>query len=102
MVGSRLRNADSAVLTTKTTTSTTTVAPEDEEKSRGFFNRLFGKKKSEVYKIINEELEIKRDTLQGASEDSIIRSMEGSLQNIAIEQQVKSQRFIKREAVSIS
>jgi len=99
MVGSRLRNADSAVLTTKTTTSTTTVAPEDEEKSRGFFNRLFGKKKSEVYKIINEELEIKRDTLQGASEDSIIRSMEGSLQNIAIEQQVKSQRFIKREAV---
>ncbi|RZJ78467.1 MAG: response regulator [Flavobacterium sp.] len=99
MVGNRLRGSDSAILTTKTTTSTTTVAPEEEEKSRGFFNRLFGKKKSEVYKIINEELEIKRDTLQGATEDSIIRSMEGSLQNIALEQEVKSKRFVRREAV---
>lgn len=98
MVGTRFRSADSAILTTKTTTSTTTLAPEP-EKSKGFLSRLFGKKKAEVYKIISEELQIKRDTVSGLSEDSILRNMEISLKSIAQEQQVKTQRFLKRETV---
>ena len=96
MVSTRFRSADSAVLTTKTTTSTTTLAP-DEQESRGFLNRLFGKKKAEVYKIISEELQIKRDTLAGLSEDSILRSMEVSLKTRAREQLIESRKFIKRE-----
>lgn len=98
MVSTRFRGADSAILTTKTTTSTTTLAPEP-EKSKGFLSRLFGKKKAEVYKIISEELQIKRDTVSGLSEDSILRNMETSLKTIAIEQQAKTQRFLKRETV---
>eukprot|EP00388_Colpodella_angusta_P007437 GDKJ01021036.1.p1 GENE.GDKJ01021036.1~~GDKJ01021036.1.p1 ORF type:complete len:324 (+),score=0.65 GDKJ01021036.1:773-1744(+) len=98
MVSTRFKGTDTTLLTTQTTTSTTTVAPES-EKSRGFLSKLFGKKKAEVYQIISEELQIKRDTIGGLSEDSIMRNMEASLKKIAQEQQVKSNRFIKREAV---
>ena len=98
LVATRTRQTDSAVLTTETTTSTTTVAPEEEQKSRGFLSKLFGKKKSDVYKIINEEFKVKRDTLNAKAEDSIMKSMTGSLKNIELEQRQKSQKFLKREA----
>ena len=98
LVATRSRQTDSAVLTTETTTSTTTVAPEEEEKSRGFLSKLFGKKKADVYKIINEEFKVKRDTLNARAEDSIMKSMTGSLKNIELEQRQKSQKFLKREA----
>jgi len=98
LVVARAQQTDSAVLTTETTTSTTTVAPEEEEKSRGFLSKLFGKKKSDVYKIINEEFKVKRDTLNAKAEDSIMKSMTGSLKNIELEQRQKSEKFLKREA----
>ncbi|GGI28309.1 hybrid sensor histidine kinase/response regulator [Pedobacter mendelii] len=98
LVATRGRKTDSAVLTTETTTSTTTVAPEEDEKSRGFLSKLFGKKKADVYKIINEEFKVKRDTLNAKAEDSVMKSMTGSLKNIEIEQRQKSQKFLKREA----
>lgn len=98
LVATRTRQTDSAVLTTETTTSTTTVAPEEKEKSRGFLSKLFGKKKSDVYKIINEEFKVKRDTLNAKAEDSIMKSMTGALKNIELEQRQKSQKFLKREA----
>ena len=98
LVATRARQTDSAVLTTETTTSTTTVAPEEEQKSRGFLSKLFGKKKSDIYKIINEEFKVKRDTLNAKAEDSIMKSMTGSLKNIENEQRQKSRKFLKREA----
>ncbi|MCX2475514.1 ATP-binding protein [Pedobacter sp. MC2016-05] len=98
LVASRAMQTDSAVLTTETTTSTTTIAPQEEEKSRGFLSKLFGKKKSDVYKIINEEFKVRRDTLNAKAEDSIMKSMTGSLKNIEQEQRQKSQKFLKREA----
>ncbi|MFC3561673.1 hybrid sensor histidine kinase/response regulator [Pedobacter jamesrossensis] len=98
LVTTRSRQTDSAVLTTETTTSTTTVAPEEEEKSRGFLSKLFGKKKADVYKIINEEFKVKRDTLNAKAEDSIMKSMTGSLKSIEKEQRQKSEKFLKREA----
>lgn len=98
LVTTRTRQTDSAVLTTETTTSTTTVAPEEEEKSRGFLSKLFGKKKADVYKIINEEFKVKRDTLNSKAEDSIMKSMTGSLKTIEKEQRQKSEKFLKREA----
>ncbi|WP_316806055.1 hybrid sensor histidine kinase/response regulator [Pedobacter agri] len=98
LVASRGLQTDSAVLTTETTTSTTTVAPEEDEKSKGFLSKLFGKKKADVYKIINEEFKVRRDTLNAKAEDSIMKSMTGSLKNIELEQKKKSQKFIKREA----
>lgn len=98
LVASRAMQTDSAVLTTETTTSTTTVAPQEEEKSKGFLSKLFGKKKADVYKIINEEFKVRRDTLNAKAEDSIMKSMTGSLKNIEQEQRKKSQKFLKREA----
>jgi len=98
LVATRARQTDSAILTTETTTSTTTVAPEEEKKSRSIFAKIFGKKKSEAYKIINEEFKVKRDTLNAKAEDSIMKSMTGSLKNIELEQRQKSQKFLKREA----
>lgn len=98
LVTTRAKQTDSAVLTTETTTSTTTVAPDEEQKSRGFLSKLFGKKKADVYKIINEEFKVKRDTLNAKAEDSIMKSMTGSLKNIEKEQRQKSQKFLKREA----
>ena len=98
LVSQRSREADSAILTTRTSTSTTTIAPEDDGKSKGFLSRLFGKKKAEVYKIIDEEFLVKRDTLNAAVEDSIMRGIESSLLTIEKQQQYKSNRFIRKEA----
>ncbi|TKC03520.1 hybrid sensor histidine kinase/response regulator [Pedobacter cryotolerans] len=98
LVSQRSREADSAVLTTRTSTSTTTIAPEDDGRSKGFLNRLFGKKKAEVYKIIDEEFQVKRDTLNAAVEDSVMMGIESSLLTIEKEQQYKSNRFLKKEA----
>lgn len=98
LVSQRSRQADSAILTTETATATTTIVPDDKKKSGGFLNRLFGKKEAEVYKIINEEFKIKRDTLNSLVEDSIMSGIETSLQSIELEQREKSGRFLKREA----
>ncbi len=94
----RTREADSAVFTTQTSTSTTTVAPEEEQKSRGFLARLFGKKKADVYKIINEEYKVKRDTLNPQVQDSVMQNVETTLKTIETEQREKSSRFLKKEA----
>lgn len=98
LVAQRTRESDSTVLTTQTSTSTTTVAPDDDGKSRGFLNRLFGKKKADVYKIINEEFKVKRDTLNAVVEDSIMKGIETSLFTIEQEQRYKSDRFLRKEA----
>lgn len=98
LLAQRSREADSAVFTTQTSTSTTTVAPEEEQRSRGFLSRLFGKKKAEVYKIINEEYKVKKDTLNPVVEDSLMRNVEATLSTIELEQKQKSDRFLKREA----
>ena len=98
LIAQRGKQMDSAVLTTETSTSTTIVAPEEEQKSKGFLSKLFGKKKSEVYKIINEEFKIKRDTLNTQVEDSIANHIDTILKTIETEQRQKSARFLKREA----
>lgn len=98
LIAQRGKQMDTALLTTETSTSTTIVAPEDEKKSRGFLSRLFGKKKSEVYKIINEEFKIKRDTLNTQVEDSIVNNIDTILRTIETEQKEKSAKFLKREA----
>ena len=98
MIVQQNERTDSAI-TTQTSTSTTTIAPDEEKKSRGFLNKLFGKKKTEVYKIINEEFKIKRDTVNKLAKDSMINNIESTLKTIESEQKEKTNRFLKREAV---
>lgn len=92
------RQADSAIFTTQTSTATTTMAPEDERKSKGFLSRLFGKKKAEVYQIINEEYKIKRDTVNPKLQDSVMLNVKTKLKTIENDQRKKSNRFLREEA----
>jgi signal transduction histidine kinase/CheY-like chemotaxis protein len=97
---------DSTIVTTEKKTSTVTILPIDESKQRkGFFNRLFSKKKEEdddkSYQVTNEE-KIKRDTIALAGETVIAKGLEKSLRTIAKEQQIKSARFLNREATLAS
>lgn len=90
----RAFQSDSAVYTTESKTSTTTL---EGEKNKGIFNKIFGKKKAESYKIVSEELKIKRDTLDEFLEDSILKDMESSLSEIEQQQKLKSNKFIEKE-----
>ena len=94
---------DSTIVTTEKKTSTVTILPVDESKQRkGFLSRLFSKKKEEEedksYQVTNEE-KVKRDTIALAGETVIAKGLEKSLRSIAKEQQLKSARFLDREAV---
>ncbi|MFC5283325.1 hypothetical protein [Pedobacter alpinus] len=91
----RVFQSDSAIYTTENKTSTTTLNSEDGRK--GIFNKIFGKKKTESYKVVSEELKIKRDTLDGFAEDSILKNMEASLNLIKNRQKLKSSIFIAEE-----
>ncbi len=90
----RVFQGDSAIYTTESKIATTTLK---DEENKGFFGKLFGKKKSDSYKIVSEELKIKRDTLNQFAEDSMFRSMESSLNNIKSQQKLKSNKFIAKE-----
>ncbi|RAJ33344.1 hybrid sensor histidine kinase/response regulator [Pedobacter cryoconitis] len=102
LVNKGQQQQDSTIVTTEKKTSTVTILPVDESKQRkGFFNRLFNKKKEEEdksYQVTNEE-KIKRDTIALAGETVIAKGLEKSLRTIAKEQQLKSARFLDREAI---
>lgn len=92
---------DSTIVATEQKTSTTTIYP-TEERPRGFFNKLFGKKKSSdqdnAVKIVNEEM-VKRDTIALSAEDKMTRDLEESLKIIEEEQRIKNARFLNRESI---
>lgn len=93
--------ADSTIVATEQKTSTTTIYP-TEERPRGFFNKLFGRKKgndeSGSLKIVNEE-KVKRDTIALSAEDRMTKNLEESLKVIEKEQRIKNERFLSREAI---
>lgn len=100
IVSKRAAAADSTVLATEEKTSTTTIYP-TEEKSRGFFGKIFGKKKSDSnnpIRIVSEE-KVKRDTIALSAEDTITKSLERSIHVIAAEQRKNNASFLNREAV---
>jgi signal transduction histidine kinase/CheY-like chemotaxis protein len=102
MVTKNELQADSTVVTSEKRTTTTTVVPQ-EEKPRGIFNKIFGKKKNEddkdaAFRITNEE-NIKRDTIALSTEGKMVKGVEKSLREMEKEQQRKSRTFIAREAV---
>ena len=103
LVNKKPEQADSTIVTSTKKTSTTTLFTPETGKSRSFFSKLFGRKKDasspeNAYKIINEE-NIKRDTIALSTERKVVKGLELSLRNIEKEQQLKSARFVNREAV---
>ncbi|WP_316817853.1 ATP-binding protein [Pedobacter nyackensis] len=93
--------ADSTIVATEQKTSTTTIYP-TEEKPKGFFNKLFGKKKNNdpdnAFKIVNEE-SVKRDTIALSAEDRMTKNLEQSLKVIEKEQRIKNESFLNMEAL---
>lgn len=101
LVAKGTEKVDSTIVATEQKTSTTTIYP-TEEKPKGFFNKLFGKRKNQdqdnSFRIVNEE-KITRDTIALAEEDRIAKNLERSLKQIEREQRIKKERFINREAI---
>lgn len=93
--------ADSTIVATEQKTSTTTIYP-TEERPKGFFSKLFGRKKSideqNSLKIVNEE-KVKRDTIALSAEDRMTRNLEQSLKVIEKEQRKKNESFLSMEAL---
>jgi signal transduction histidine kinase/CheY-like chemotaxis protein len=110
IVDKSAKQADSTVTTTEKKTSTTTVYPSatvpETTQNRGFFNKLFGKKKNKLadsltkpYQIVNEELNVKHDTLAMAIQDSLLKGLGQTMKDLEAIQQKKSALFVSREAV---
>jgi signal transduction histidine kinase/FixJ family two-component response regulator len=97
---------DSSVITTEKKITTTMVEGlQDEtdqaEDDRSFLGKLFGKKRPErspeQIKYIEEELNIKVDTLAIAMQDSLITEVERIMRNLASSQRDKSNLYLARE-----
>lgn len=108
LVEENSRKTDSTILQSEKRTLTTTIYNlENKPKSvetKGFLNKLFGKRKAENavdpgYNIINEELNVKFDTVELAKQDSILRNLGETMRSIEKNQRIKSERFLDREAV---
>ncbi|MEO6632885.1 MAG: ATP-binding protein [Mucilaginibacter sp.] len=111
IVAQSAQQTDSMVTTTEKKTSTTTVYPAyttEKKENRGFFNRLFGKKKvkdtdslNKPFQIVNEELKVKHDTLAKAIQDSLLKGLGQTMRDLEKVQQRKSSLFVNREATLI-
>ncbi len=113
IVDKSAKQADSTVTTTEKKTSTTTIYPSEtaseKKETRGFFNKLFGKKKSKdeedslakPYQIVNEEFNVKHDTLAMAIQDSLLKGLGQTMRDLEKIQQRKSELFVNRETVLI-
>ena len=109
LVEENARKTDSTILESEKRTLTTTIYELEEkreaEESKGFFNRIFGKKKETPknpgYNIINEELNVKLDTIALNRQDSILRNVGASMRSIEEAQRQKSQTFLNTEAMFI-
>ncbi|TWJ04810.1 phospho-acceptor domain-containing protein [Mucilaginibacter frigoritolerans] len=107
LVNKSARENDSTVTITEKKTSTTTIFPEEVKDTikdkRGFLGKLFGKKKqpqiqnNTSYKVVDEELNVKHDTLSKAIQDSIIKGMGQAMHILEKTQLRKSAQFINKE-----
>ncbi|WP_407428746.1 ATP-binding protein [Arcticibacter sp.] len=90
---------DSTIVKTEQTHSTTTIPAQREERDRGFFNRLFGKKKAAdtTAAVVQEEINITIDTLARVNTDSVVQEMENAVKTLALRQRERSDRFITQE-----
>ena len=112
IVDQTAQQADSMATTTEKRTSTTTVyqgvTTADKQDNRGFFKRLFGRKKpkdtdslSKPFQVVAEEFKVKHDTLAKAIQDSLLKGLSQTMRDLEKVQQQKSAAFVNREAVLI-
>ncbi|MFD2161508.1 ATP-binding protein [Paradesertivirga mongoliensis] len=97
ILSDKINKKDSATVhTTQKKVSTTTVLPVEREAQKGFFSRLFGKKKSQE-KVINEELAITIDTITPAGQDYTLKTVKQAVLSMEKKQHQQSEKFVNRE-----
>lgn len=105
LVNKSAKQSDSTVTTTENKTATVTVYPSESEEAHahGFFNKLFGKKKTSAetkpYQVVNEVTNVKHDTLATAKQDSLIRRLGETMNRMEKNQRRKTALFVNREGV---
>ena len=107
LVNKSARQNDSTVTTTEEKTLTTTVIPANKtdsgKQSRGFFSKLFGKKKqsaaSSPYKVVNVEVNTTQDTLSVGKQDSLLKGMGETMRRLEKNQLQRSALFVDKEAI---
>ena len=98
--------SDSLGTTTEKKTSTITIIPADTtdttKDSRGFFSKLFGKKKQKIksapYTVVNEELKVNHNAHAKAIQDSILNGVGTTIRKLEKNQLRRSSLFVNREA----
>jgi signal transduction histidine kinase/CheY-like chemotaxis protein len=97
---------DSNVVTTEKQVRTTTVTPlhwDTTKDNRGFFSKIFGKKKKQIVKpsfnIVHVELDTKHDSAAMAKQDSILKGMGQTMRRLEKGQLQRSALFVNKEAV---
>lgn len=102
IVNKSAAQTDSMVTSTERKISTTvTPSPVTHKKHVGFLKKLFGRPDTDTshnYKVV-EEVHVKQDTLTSGLKDSLIQGVGRTMQDMAKTQQVKSQAFVRREAL---
>lgn len=105
LVNKSARQNDSTVTTTEKTLTTTIVPAESADsakKSRGFFSKLFGKKRQKKQgppmHVTNVEINTRHDTLAVAKQDSILKGMHRTMHSLEANQLQRSALFVNREA----
>jgi len=100
IVNKSAAQTDSMVTSTERKISTT-VTPAVHKKHVGFLKKLFGRQDTDTthnYKVV-EEVHVRQDTLTSGLKDSLIQGVGRTMQDMAKTQQVKSQAFVRREAL---
>lgn len=100
IVNKSAAQTDSMVTSTERKISTT-VTPAAHKKHVGFLKKLFGRADTDTthnYKVV-EEVHVQQDTLTSGLKDSLIQGVGRTMQVMAKTQQVKSQAFVRREAL---
>ncbi len=103
-IGNPDMKTDSSVVTTEKKITTTTIEDVDTnatEERPSFWDRLVGRKKApevkQVKKLIQEELNIKIDTLAMAREDSVIQQISMAISNVENDRSLQRNKLIGRQ-----
>ncbi|MGN6179086.1 MAG: ATP-binding response regulator [Mucilaginibacter sp.] len=101
IVSKSAAQTDSMVTSTERKISTTVTPAVAHKKHVGFLKKLFGRQDTDTthnYKVV-EEVHVRQDTLTSGLKDSLIQGVGRTMQDMAKTQQVKSQAFVRREAL---
>lgn len=102
LIGEASMSIDSSVVTTEKKIVTTTIqdiAAGEKEPKPSFWDRLMGRKKEKgkVQKLIQEELNIKIDTVAKANEDSIVQKLSDAIANKETDRLLQRNKLVNRQ-----